>query len=197
MTLCETAAPAAVESLHGLPPSEIEGHWHVAHICAGLCSLNVETRYVRELERREIGYYLPREKVRSVKDGVKRVRLRPAFSRVCFVALRNDNEWYAARVKYASYGIKLERVTDERRLMSDLEPFWWAESNGQLVAANPKFVKDARVRVVAGHAFEGKEGHIDRINPSTGVVTVPITWLGASRSVEIEADFLEIIAEAM
>lgn len=163
--------------------SDIKGTWWVAHTRS-----RNEKALAWQMQRKDIGYFLPMHWKVSQSRGRKTRSLLPLFTGYIFFCGSEEQRIEVLRTNRVA---NLIEVLDQQRLIADLMPIERALSQGAMIQPHEFLGTGQRCRVIAGPLM-GIEGVVVQMAHKTRLV-LQVEMLGRATSIEVDTDMIESV----
>ncbi len=158
--------------------------WFVLHV-----GPRTEKKVAAVCERYGLTHYLPLRESVQIHQRRKVVVHKPLFPGYLFAELTPETRVHVLRTNHV-----LQMITPENedQLLHELEQIRMALTVDPHLSPEAQLSRGMRVRIKAG-IFMGLEGYVDQLAKQT-CVRLNVELVGQSVAVEVERDFLEILA---
>ena len=172
--------PPDVESL-----TELSGSWWVAHTKA-----RNEKAFAWDLQRNDIGYFLPMVERTRIYNGKKQAVLLPLFSSYVFFCGSDSDRYHAMTTNRLCQTIEIK---DQQTIIKELTAIEKALTAKVRLDPYPFAAVGQRFRITGG-SLKGMEGIVIKRTPKARFV-LEVDILGQGTVMEIDVDLLEPVSD--
>lgn len=146
-------------------------------------------RCINTIEGFEVPCYCPREKVRVIHGGQRRIVMRPLFDRYVFACVPGES--YLPDQRRHWFAKTIQRISDQPRIRRELASVQTALGVDPFLSSCKEIMPGATVRIVKG-GMRGLEGRVQRYDGGYWFY-LDVSIMGRSVQMQVTEDKIELI----